>query len=197
MSKRIPDDDDDDDNVEIVVFDARAPAGKPSPFQSVELLSYTPHSIQLKVVGHPIAWERPGYNPRAKCVFDKQKSQKTCLARLTKEAINHCVNITKGVLLPSHGKGIIFENWAICMECSFFFLPQNKKCPSQISSDVSNLVKFIEDSYNKVLYTDDRQIVTSHDGKYFTQHEYEYSIIIIERVQYVGNQIVKFNSNHK
>ena len=78
------------------------------------------------------------------------------------------------------GIGMLFGNEPLCMSCDFYFFQGNKTCPSQISSDVSNLVKFVEDSFNKVLYNDDRQIVSTSDSKHFTGEDYEYTVICLD-----------------
>ena len=86
---------------------------------------------------------------------DTKKSQ---LSTLTREAIRQCVKNSGGFQLLSGGIGMVFGNKPLCMSCDFYFFQDYKTCPSQISSDISTLVKFVEDFFIKLLNSNDNKL---------------------------------------
>ena len=96
--------------------------------------------------GDPTPLNRPRFNSNSRKVWDSQKERKV---------------VSSLDLKYQHGDRPLYEK-ALKIECIFYFrIPKtrkNKLKPGDIyyyKSDIDNLLKFIFDVGNKVLYTDD------------------------------------------
>lgn len=108
--------------------------------------------------GDPISWARarPNYNSRR--MWDAQKHEKLVLGL---------------DLVKQHGPNPPFSG-PISLEVNFYMkLPQKGRNPGDWHSgkpDFSNLLKFIEDTGNKILYIDDCMIVSVSGKKVYDRN---------------------------
>jgi Holliday junction resolvase RusA-like endonuclease len=101
----------------------------------------------------PISWARPRYNGKTKIFFDKQVAEK--------EMYRACVrSMHKGAIVP-------FRDCPLELTVTFFMpLPIGEKTRKLRSEqhyvmsrpDLSNLIKFLEDAFNGILFEDDALI---------------------------------------
>ncbi len=105
--------------------------------------------VKLRVLGKPLPWARTKrgwngnvYNPRAKSQIE----------------FSHAVS---GICMREFGEVPCFEAYAAVKAKIWFFLPCKDKQPKGKPRvpDLDNLVKFVLDSLNGVVYMDDKQVV--------------------------------------
>lgn len=98
------------------------------------------------ISGDPVALARCRYNPRNHKVWDSQKEQK----------------VYSSLSLRSQHKDTPLFEGPLCMDINFFMeIPKKHKKadiagnPHIFKPDIDNLIKFVLDCCNKILYNDD------------------------------------------
>ncbi|MBW2998667.1 RusA family crossover junction endodeoxyribonuclease [Candidatus Woesearchaeota archaeon] len=109
------------------------------------------------VMGKPVAWERAGRV--GNFYFDKQRNEKMLFAHVVKTAM-------KGSSFHSKPVKVVVEyNMPLAPSLSKKQRDMRLLKPHPFTPDLDNLLKFLFDALNKVLWKDDRLIYEVHARK--------------------------------
>ena len=136
------------------------PAKKPPLYTAKESVEYTGSTISFVVEGKPRPKPRAGSSPSGRRYNPSAAAEKDFAAAIT-TALQHesFSKFKAGSLLSA--------------EMEFLFPPNSNPSPRSIcnTADVDNLIKFVLDALNDILYDDDRQFIEVRGRKgYDTQH---------------------------
>lgn len=115
----------------------------------------------FELTGNPIPWMRAGR--KGKKYFDKQVAEKTKVQWEVKMAMNGLYSHSEAIKVVMEFHMPIPKSWARTKQKNAISKPHHVK------PDIDNLLKFVNDSLNNILWSDDAIIYEVHVRKLYSQ----------------------------
>lgn len=119
--------------------------------------------IIYEIKGKPIAWKRA--RMAGKRFFDPQIKEKNAIRMLILNALEDDMPYTKGLKITVEYQMSVPKSWSSKRRLNALDRPH------LYTPDLSNLIKFLEDTLNEIVWKDDKIIYEIHARKVYADEE--------------------------